>query len=96
MGSVATAFDMMHPVLQEQLGKDDFAAMAAVTRGTINAEDGLTITVDNSRMLDSTDDSAPTMLIDFDLVNGDITGTCKTKIQFVGMRGHLLGFHFNK
>jgi len=96
LDNVSTAFDMMHPLLQKQLGRDDFAAMAEVTRGTIDADNDLTIGVNNSRMLETKADSAPTMLIDFDLRNGDITGTCEINIQFVGMRGHLLGFHFNK
>ncbi len=96
LGNVDTAFEMMYPMLQKQLGKDDFAAMVEVTRGTIDADNDLTITVNNSRMLETNEDSAPTMLIDFDLRNGDVTGTCEIKIQFVGMRGHLLGFHFNK
>lgn len=96
LGNVDTAFEMMYPILQKQLGRDDFAAMAEVTRGTIDADNDLRIAVNNSRMLETKPDSAPTMLIDFDLRNGDVIGTCEIKIQFVGMRGHLLGFHFNK
>ncbi len=96
MSDISTAFDMMHPVLQKQLGREDFAAMAEAARGTIDADNGLEISVNNSRMLEGKDGATPTMLIDFDLVDGDLTGTCEIKIQFVGMRGHLLGFHFNK
>ncbi len=95
IGNTEKAFQAMHPALQKQLGKDDFMAIATAARDTIDATKPLVISVKNSRMIETTGDSSPTMLIDLHLQNGEIDGNCEIKIQFAGLRGHLLGFKFN-
>lgn len=94
-GKSDKAFDMMHAALQKQLGRDDFNAMVQQTSATIEQEMPLHVTVKNSRMVETKGDSLPTMLIDVDLRSGELSGTCEVKIQFEGLRGHLLGFRFN-
>lgn len=93
IGNEARAFRMLHASLQEQLGPD-FKSMTQSARKTIEPEHGLKVAVRNSRMVETK--GTPKLLIDLDLFNGETTGTCEIQIQFVGMRGHLTGFHFNK
>jgi hypothetical protein len=89
-GQTDDAYAMCHEALQEVIDRDSFQQMIDIVRN----EDGAlkSVTYKDSRM-DITEDGQ-NLLLNFDLVTEKGTGTCEIKVQFVGLKGHLLGFEF--
>lgn len=89
-GQTDEAYAMCHEALQEVIDRDSFQQMIDIVR----AEDGSlkSVTFKDSRMDISED--GQNLLLNFDLVTEKGTGTCEIKVQFVGLKGHLLGFEF--
>lgn len=95
-GDTTKAFNMLHPVLRKQLGKDDFLTVCKQCRKNFDPSQDLTMTTQTTWMDEPQENKAPTLRIDIGIRHGEIEEACEMKIQFVGLKGHLLGFHFNK
>ena len=89
-GQTDEAYAMCHPALQEAVDAEAFARMVKQIRGSAGSLQE--VTFKQSRM-EITDD-AQNLLLDFDITGEKATGTCEITIQFVGLKGHLLGFDF--
>ena len=89
-GQANDAYAMCHPALQEVVDADAFVVMVEQIRGSAGSLKEATFK--ESRMDLSA--GGQTLLLDFDINCEKATGTCEIKIQFVGLKGHLLGYDF--
>lgn len=89
-GQTEEAYEMCHPALQKAVNAEAFAGMVQQIREAAGSLKE--VTFQKSRM-DFSDDTQD-LLLDFDITSENATGTCEIKIQFVGLKGHLLGFDF--
>ncbi|MGD9857616.1 MAG: hypothetical protein AB7U20_21950 [Planctomycetaceae bacterium] len=89
-GETDDAYAMCHAALQEVIDRESFQQMIDIVRN----EDGALKTVNfkDSRMEIS--EEGQDLLLNYEIVSEKGTGTCEIKVQFVGMKGHLLGFEF--
>jgi hypothetical protein len=84
------AYGMFHPALKEVISREELGQMIQTVR--TNAGAVKTVTFKDSRLELTPETQLLFLNFDLDCENAD--GTCEIKIQFVGMRGHLLGFNF--
>lgn len=89
-GQTDDAYAMCHPALQEVISVESFVEMSRAVRE--NAGTLKSATFKSSRM--DLSDGGQTLLLNFDINCEEATGTCEIKVQFVGMKGHLLGYDF--
>ena len=89
-GQTDEAYAMCHPALQQAIDAEAFEQMSQQIRGNAGALKSTTFT--DSHM-DISDDGQY-LLLNYDINCAEATGTCEIKIQFVGMKGHLLGYDF--
>ncbi len=89
-GQTDDAYAMCHPALQEVIDAETFAQMSQGIRENAGALKSATFK--SSRM--DLSDGGQTLLLNFNINCEEATGTCEIKVQFVGMKGHLLGYDF--
>jgi hypothetical protein len=89
-GEIDDAHAMFHDELKKAVSKEDLARMSEQVRANAGALKSATFK--DSRY--SADENTQTLLVNFDIACENATGVCEIKIQFVGMKGHLLGFNF--
>ncbi|MCA9073761.1 MAG: hypothetical protein KDA93_01920 [Planctomycetaceae bacterium] len=89
-GQTDDAYAMCHPALQEVVDAEAFAGMVQQIQGAAGSLQQLTF---KESRVDISED-AQYLLLYYDIKSEKATGTCEIKIQFVGLKGHLLGFDF--
>ncbi len=89
-GQTDDAYAMCHPALQEVISVESFVEMSRSIRENAGALKSATF---KSSRMDLLDDGQ-TLFLNFDISCEKATGTCEIKVQFVGMKGHLLGYDF--
>lgn len=85
-----SAYDLCHDVVHEAVDRDSFRELV----GHI-AENGGTLTsatFTGSQMQITSDSQS--LLLNYEVACTRASGTCEVKIQFIGLKGHLMGFHF--
>ncbi len=89
-GRTDDAYAMCHEALQEVIDRDSFQQMIDIVQN----QGGALKSIDfrDSRM--QLTDEEQNLLLNFDFATEKGTGTCEIKVQFVGMKGYLLGFNF--
>ncbi len=87
---VDVAYGLMHPALQQNLGKQQLREMM---QGAGNRGGALRL-VQFEKSTVKNDEKGVRLFLDFTIECENTTGTCEIEIQFEGMKGHLLGFRF--
>ncbi|MBX3440520.1 MAG: hypothetical protein KF861_23725 [Planctomycetaceae bacterium] len=90
-GETDEAYAMCHEALQEVIDRDAFQQMINIVQGESGALKSVTF---RESKMDITEDDGQNLMLNFDIVSEKGTATCEIKVQFVGMKGHLLGFQF--
>ncbi len=89
-GRTDDAYAMCHEALQEVIDRDSFQQMIDIVQNQAGALKSIEFR--DSRM--ELADDEQNLLLNFDFATEKGTGTCEIKVQFVGMKGYLLGFNF--
>lgn len=84
------AYDMCHSAVHEAIDPEGFRKLV-----TMIAERGgemQSIEFKDSRM--EIDGNSQMLILNYDITCEQLTGSCEVKIQFIGLKGHLMGFNF--
>jgi hypothetical protein len=87
---VTVAWEQMHPLLQEAVGKSQFKTMMAKIASNGGMLENLQL---QSHQITLKDD-LQTLILRYDLQCAHASGTCKIEFEFSGMKGHLIAFDF--
>ncbi len=90
VGEADAAYALCHKGLQDVVSLDQLKEMINIVKPHVGQLSGTELT--QSRM-ESTD-TANKLILDFQIVGNEGNASCKMTIEFVGLKGHLLGFRF--
>ena len=85
------AYDMMHEAVHEAMDRENFRELV----GRLSANGG---ELQTAKMISSEmqiTDVSQMLVLNYEVTCTRASGTCEVKVQFIGLKGHLMGFNFN-
>ena len=84
------AYDMMHEAVHQTMDRDSFREL--VGRLSANGGEFQTTKMTSSEM--QITENSQMLVLNYEVMCTRASGTCEVKVQFIGLKGHLMGFQF--